>query len=268
MYIVGVAAVVALVCVMLVAIRSCVPTETYDFDGELDFYYESPFDWSNLQMGDDGRYAYIDNGKVRSHSGIDVSENQLEIDWQAVADDGIDFAMIRLGYRGATEGTLYTDAQFEANLKGAKAAGVGCGVYFFSQAVNEKEAKEEAEFIIDQLDGAELEYPVAFDFESAVAGVDLPRAYNLDKDQMTKIGEAFCERIEKAGYKAMIYGNYYDLDMYHYKSLQSKAIWWAEYDVWYPNPNIDIVMWQYSNGGIVDGIPTAVDMNIDLTDAL
>ena len=267
-YIVGVAAVAAIVAVLLVAVKSCVPTETYDYDGELDFYYESPFNWDNLQWTEEGRAVYIDGEKVRSKTGIDVSENQDVIDWQAVADDGIDFAMIRLGYRGATTGELYTDEQFAANLKGAKEAGVACGVYFFSQATNAKEAQEEADFIVKQLDGVQLEYPVALDFETAVAGVDVPRASNLGKDRMTEIENAFCERIEKAGLRSMVYGNYYDLDLYHYESLQKRAVWWAEYDAWVPSPNLDIVMWQYDNGGWVAGVPTAVDMNIDLSDAL
>lgn len=267
-YIVGAAAVVAIVCVLLVAVRSCVPTETYDFEGELDFYYESSFDWNNLEMSDNGRFVYVDNGKVRSKTGIDVSENQGEIDWKAVAGDGIDFAMIRLGYRGATTGELYTDPLFADNLAGAKDAGVACGVYFFSQATSVKEARQEADYIVKKLDGAQLEYPVALDYETAVAGVEVPRGSNLGKDRMTEIAKAFGERIEKAGYRFMIYGNYYDLDLYHYESLQNRAIWWAEYDTWVPNPNLDIVIWQYSNGGWVDGIQTAVDMNIDLADAL
>ena len=267
-YIVGVAAVVTLVVVLLMTVKSCVPTETYDFDGELDFYYESPFDWGNLQMTDDGRFVYIDNGKQRSKTGIDVSENQGQIDWEAVAADGIDYAMIRLGYRGATTGELFLDERFADNLAGAKAANVDCGVYFFSQAKNAKEAQEEADFIVKQLNGATLEYPVVFDFETAVAGVDVPRASNLGKDKMTEIADAFCARIEKSGYSTMIYGNYYDLDLYHYESLQKRNIWWAEYDAWVPSPHLDIVMWQYSNGGWVSGIDASVDMDIDLSEAL
>ncbi len=266
-YIVGVAAVAALAVILLVAIRSCVPTMTGDYDGELDFYYESPFDWANLDTSSE-RYVYIDNGKVRSYLGIDVSENQDEIDWKAVANDGIDYVMIRLGYRGATEGELFTDARFQENLAGAKKAGVKCGVYFFSQAVNAKEAQEEAEFVIKQLGGTQLEYPVAFDFEEAVPGVLVPRAVGLGKDTMTEIADAFCKRIEEAGYRSLIYGNYYDLDLYHYKTLENHSIWWAEYDTPVPRPNVDIVMWQYANGGWVDGIDAAVDMNIDLSEVI
>lgn len=266
-YIVAVAAIVAIFVIVLGAVKSCVPALTNDYDGELDFYYESPFDWNNLQI-ENGRAAYVDQGKVRSKLGIDVSESQQEIDWNAVAADGIDFAMIRLGYRGATEGDLFTDEQFAANLEQAQAAGVDCGVYFFSQATSKKEAIAEADFIIQQLDGAQLQYPVALDFEEAVAGVDAPRGAYQGKDAMTDILNAFCKRIEKAGYRSMVYGNYYDLDLYHYNALKERAVWWAEYDVSLPSPNVDIVMWQYSNNGWVDGIQTVVDMNIDLSDAL
>lgn len=278
-YIVGVAAVVAIVVVLLVAVRSCVPTETYDFNGTLDFLKgnttqqeeperKSEFSWEHLEWTDEGRAVYVDDGQVLSRTGIDVSENQGVIDWEAVAADGIDFAIIRLGYRGANTGELYTDQMFAANLEGAKAAGVACGVYFFSQATTAKEAREEADFIIKRLGDATLEFPVVLDFETAVAGVESPRAANLGKDRMTEIADAFCKRIEKAGLHSMIYGNYYDLDLYNYESLQNRAIWWAEYDAWQPSPSTDIIIWQYSNGGSVSGIQTAVDMNIDFSGAL
>ena len=139
-YIVGVAAVVAIVAILLVTIRSCVPTVTYDFDGELDFSYESPFNWDDLNT-DNEHYTYTSDGTVQSRWGIDVSDSQGEIDWKAVKAEGVEFAIIRLGYRGATEGALHLDSLFENNLKGAQAADIDCGVYFFSQATNEKEAK-------------------------------------------------------------------------------------------------------------------------------
>ncbi len=266
-YIVGVAAVAAIAAILLITIRSCVPTVTYDYDGELDFSYESPFNWDDLNTENE-HYTYTSDGTVQSRWGIDVSDSQGEIDWKAVKSDGVEFAIIRLGYRGATKGDLYLDPLFESNLKGAQAAGIDCGVYFFSQAINEKEAKEEADFIIKALDGAELAYPVAFDFEEAVADVETPRAANLGKDMMTKIAKAFCARIEKAGYRSMIYGNYYDLNLYHYDSLTKHHIWWAEYDVTAANPHLDIDMWQYTSIGTVNGVDTPVDMNLDLTGVL
>ncbi len=268
-YIVGVAAVVAIVAIMLVVARSCVPTQVYDYDGELSFEYESPFESDDFFMTAKGRYEYEEEGKgTTSRTGIDVSENQDVIDWEAVAADGIDFAMIRLGYRGATEGDLYVDARFAENLKAAQAAGVDCGVYFFSQAVDEKEAREEADFIVKNLGGAMLEYPVALDYEEAVPGVVQPRGAGLGKDKMSSIADAFCKRIEEAGYHSMVYGNYYDLDLFHYDFLTTKEVWWAEYDVAEPSPNMDITMWQYASEGWVDGISTPVDMNLDLSQAL
>ena len=266
-YIVGVAAVVAITTVLLMAVRSCVPTAVYDYDGELDFEYESPFDWNNLDMST-SRYAYVSNGKTLSHLGIDVSENQGSIDWKAVRADGVEFAMIRAGYRGATRGDLYADELFAENLENAHRAGIDCGVYFFSQAKNAREAWAEADFVIKQLDGTQLEYPIAFDFESTVAGVESPRTAGLGKDQMTEIVEAFCNCVSQAGYQPMVYGNYYDLVLYHYDYLEDKNIWWAEYDVSVPNPNLDITMWQYANDGWVDGISTVVDMNLDLSEAI
>ena len=157
---------------------------------------------------------------------------------------------------------MHVDSRFEEYFEGARAAGIKCGVYFFSQAVNEKEAREEADYVVKTLDGASLEYPVAYDFEMAVAGVDAPRAAGLGKEQMTANARAFCERVEESGYYSMIYGNYYDLDLYEYEHLQDEAIWWAEYDVTEPNPHLEIVMWQYGSQGWVNGISTPVDMNV------
>ena len=264
-YIVGAAAVIAILAIVLIAARSCAPVTVYDYDGELDFEYENPYEDKAFFMTAKGRLAYDEGSGAPARTGIDVSENQGDIDWQAVAEDGIDFAMIRLGYRGATEGQLFVDEMFAQNLEEAQAADVDCGVYFFSQAISKKEAIEEADFILKKLDGAMLEYPIALDFEEAVPGVLFPRGAGQDKDKMSAIADAFCARIEQAGYHAMVYGNYYDLDLYHYSCLETKEIWWAEYDVERPNPNLDITMWQYASEGWVDGVSTPVDMNLDMT---
>ena len=176
--------------------------------------------------------------------------------------------MIRLGYRGATEGDMYLDEYYEANLRGAKEAGVQCGVYFFSQAQTAEEAVAEAEFVLDNLGGQSLEYPIAFDSEEAVLDLAESRTTGLDDETMTAIAEAFCTRVEQAGYRSLVYGNASDLSRYHYEAMQARNLWWAEYDVPSPTAQIDIVMWQYSNAGDVAGIDAAVDMNIDLSGAL
>lgn len=264
-YILSVVAVVVLVVLMILFIRACAPQ---DRDVPVDKVpsYTSPYDWTKLDRSNN-RYEYVVNGQVKSRLGIDVSESQLNIDWQAVANDGIDFAIIRLGYRGATEGDLYLDGYFQSNFEGARNAGIDCGIYFFSQAVNAEEAVEEAEFVLDYLGGAALEYPIAFDSE-VVPSLGITRTANLSKDEMTAVADAFCTRLEQAGYKTLVYGNASDLSRYDDSVVNDGGIWWAEYGSAQPNHNLDIVMWQYSNVGDVAGISTDVDMNIDLTGVL
>lgn len=268
-YILSVVGVSVLVVLLILFIRLLAPASSaVDDDAPVDAGAGpagvSELDWDKLDRTD-GRFAYVDGGAVLSSLGVDVSDNQQEIDWGAVAADGIDFAMIRLGYRGATEGDLYEDERFWANIEGAISAGLDCGVYFFSQAQTPEEAREEADFVLERIGGATLEYPIAFDSEQSVAGVDSSRTEGLGQEEMTAIANAFCERIEEAGYRAMIYGNVYDLARYDYDTLSDRRVWWAEYDAPVPSHVVDIVMWQYSNGGYVAGIPTAVDMNIDLS---
>ena len=268
-YIISVVAVIAMAVLMLMLVRGCIP-EAQDGSGERsgtatgNAGETAAYDWSYLDRTD-GRLRYIVDGQVRSRLGIDVSENQYSIDWQAVANDGIEFAIIRLGYRGATEGDLYLDERFEENLAGAKAAGIDCGVYFFSQAQTLEESVAEADFVVEHLNGAELECPIAFDSEEAVLNVEKSRTSGLSDTAMTVIAEAFCERVAQSGYRAIVYGNSKDLSRYYYDSMDSRDFWWAEYGVEHPSTDLAIDMWQYSSAGTVAGIETEVDMNIDLS---
>lgn len=224
-----------------------------------------PIDWQNLDRAN-GRYSYIVDGKVASRFGIDVSDNQHDVDWETVAADGVQFAMIRLGYRGATEGDLYLDGYYRANLDGAKAAGIDCGIYFFSQAISVEEAREEAEFVLANLGGATLEYPIAFDSE-VIPSLGETRTASLSTEEMTAIADAFCERVEAEGYDTLVYGNYGDLTRYDFDNLDGRGIWWAEYGQPVPLTTAAIAMWQYANDGAIDGIDAAVDLNIDLRPA-
>ena len=266
-YIVGVVAVVAIVAVGLLIAKALLSDTGASSSVQEEYAYTSPYDWTKLDRTD-GRYRYIVDGEVKSRIGVDVSENQHDIDWNAVAADGIDFAMVRLGYRGVTEGDLYVDGCYERNIDGARAAGLKVGVYFFSQACTPEEAVEEADFVVSNLAGRTLGYPVAFDSETVALSSGVSRTSNLSNDEMTAIYQAFCNRIEEAGYSSIVYGNALDLARYRYDDLKQDRVWWAEYGVAQPNANIDIVMWQYSNGGSVAGISTAVDMNIDLRGVL
>lgn len=222
----------------------------------------SPYDWSNLKTDESGRLSYVQNGQTISRTGIDVSSHQQQINWNSVAQDGISFAYIRLGYRGSSEGTLYVDDFFAQNLSGAKGAGIDVGVYFFSQAITEEEAREEARFVLKQLDGASLDYPIAFDMEPSPEGNG--RADALTREEATAIANAFCDEIQKSGYRAIIYGNSYDLSKYDLSALTGR-IWLAQYDG-KPDGSISFVMWQYTPKGTVAGISGSVDLNLDLSD--
>lgn len=221
--------------------------------------YTSPYDWTGLTK-ENGRFVYAENGEVRSLTGIDVSEHQGPIDWTAVASDGIDFAFIRIGNRGATEGAIYLDERYIENMNGAAEAGIPVGVYFFSQAVTAEEAREEADFVLAMLGDTKLAYPVVYDHEP-VSGIE-GRADGLSQAQMTENALAFCTRISEAGFEPMIYGNKRDIARFDLSQLEGIDVWFAEYGAPTPSGQFDFTLWQYANNGTVAGISTAVDLNI------
>lgn len=221
--------------------------------------YVSPYNWAGLQFQGD-RLSYSENGTLRSDLGVDVSSHQGSIDWSAVALDGINFAIIRVGNRGYTEGSLYVDERFAENIDGAAAVGLETGVYFFSQAVNEDEARQEADLVIKQLDGRKLDLPVAYDHEPVTDPAG--RANDMSGTELAACARAFCERVEAAGYNTIIYGNKQDIARFGGTSLGNRPVWLAEYDVSHPTAQFDFILWQYTNGGTVAGIPTTVDLNI------
>ncbi len=216
----------------------------------------------NIKVLPDGEIQYQENGKTVSEKGIDVSRYQGEIDWEKVAADGVKFAFLRVGFRGYGTGAIVLDENFEANIKGATDAGIKVGVYFFSQAVNTKEAVEEAEFVLEHIKGYELDYPVVFDTEDIVN--EDSRTEGLTPEELTDITVAFCEAVEKAGHTPMIYANLrwftMSLDM---TKLEKYDKWYAYYDsqMYFP---YKIRIWQYSESGQVDGINGNVDLNISI----
>ena len=198
--------------------------------------------------------------------GVDVSEHQGTIDWQAVADSGVEFAILRVGYRGMTEGLLNVDAFFEENYQGARDAGLLVGVYFFSQAITGEEAQAEADFAADALGGRELDFPVAFDWEPPIPSEELPaedlRAYTMTGEQITGFAKAFCQRIQDHGYKACVYTNkHMAYNTFNLSELKGLDLWYAEYQ---PAPSLyyGFTMWQYTASGTVPGISGDVDLNI------
>jgi len=222
----------------------------------------NPYDREAFSLDDRGRVTYEKDGK-RAKTGIDVSTYQKEIDWQAVAADGIDFAILRLGYRGYTEGGLFMDEAFSRNLQGASEAGLELGVYFFSQAITPEEAEAEAAYILNAVEGHSLAYPIAFDWEPVAPGQNA-RTDGLDNDTLTRCAAAFCEKIEGAGYQAAVYFNQslgylrYDL-----RELTDHTLWLAEYDT-KPDFYYHFDLWQYTHTGQVSGIEGEVDLDLDL----
>lgn len=199
--------------------------------------------------------------------GIDVSKWNKDIDWEKVKEAGIEFAIIRCGYRGASSGALVLDPMYEKNIKGAIEAGIPVGVYFFTQAIDEVEAIEEASMVIRLIEDYDVDYPVFLDSESA--GGD-GRADKLDAEERLRYHRAFLETIASAGYETGVYAskNWFN-DRLDVTQLSQYKIWLAEYA---DAPTYDKYydMWQYTSKGTVDGIETKVDldlsfMNIDTT---
>ena len=226
--------------------------------------YETPFDWDLLNIKSN-HYSYVSRGRTISKLGVDVSEHNASIDWPKVKADGVSFAYIRIGYRGSVAGNIAMDARFKENFAAAQQAGLSIGVYFFSQATTVQEAREEADFVAKTLAGANLAYPVAFDMEPATDGPD--RLGKLTSSEFTAIAKAFCERCESNGYRAVIYGNQYDLSMYDLTQLRQFGYWYAEYD-YRPTMDLRFGLWQYTTKGEVDGIRGTVDLDLDLTQVI
>ena len=214
---------------------------------------------NKFYIGADSR-TYYNDSTVETVTGIDVSEHQYDIDWAQVAGAGIDFAMIRMGYRGSTAGGLYEDEYFRQNMEGALANGIEVGVYFYSQAVSEAEALEEADFLLEAIAEYDVTYPVVFDWE--IVGGAEARTYTVRRDILNSCAKAFCDKVEQAGYDPMIYfTQYLGYRKYELRQLSDYGFWYAEYE---PTPNFvyDFDMWQYTCWGSVPGIEGDVDLNL------
>lgn len=234
--------------------------DEYVFAPVLDGVKKHTYLEENFVKTDDGEMQYIENGTVVSHKGIDVSKYQDDIDWPAVASDGVEYAFVRLGLRGYESGKLVLDDFFDQNMRGASAAGIKTGVYFFTQAVTVEEAVEEADYVLDNIADYDVSYPVVFDVEMIVNGDG--RANGLSQKDRTDIALAFCDKIKAAGYTPMIYGNVKCftklLDM---TRLNDYEKWYAFYDDYMYMP-YEVGIWQYTEKGTVAGIKTGVDLNI------
>lgn len=219
---------------------------------------ENSYDPSGLHMN--GQFAAYEDDAYASLQGIDVSSHNGQIDWAEVKNDGIDFAMIRCGYRGYDQGLINEDERFAENYQGAVENGIQTGVYFFSQAVNVEEAAEEADFVIDHLRGKSIDLPVVFDMEIPDAQ---SRVVALSREEKTRIAVTFMNRIEDAGYQAMIYASSQQMNtVFNLSYLQDYTFWIAEYEAAWPDYAYAFTMWQYSSTGELTGINENVDMDL------
>ena len=190
--------------------------------------------------------------------GVDVSDHQGNIDWERVRADGVSFAILRIGYRGYTAGGLNLDESFAGNYVQARKAGLQVGVYFYSQAVSEAEAAEEAAYVLELLDGVPLELPVFYDWEEVNQGRTGGKALSA----VGGYAKTFCEKISEGGYQAGAYFNQrYGYTIMHLENLKDYSLWIAEYQS-AQSFGYRTDFWQFTGSGQVDGIETAVDMDL------
>lgn len=211
---------------------------------------------SNLASSDSQTTEIIKSDKTKI--GIDVSKWNGEIDWKRVKESGVEFAIIRLGYRGSATGVLVEDPYFKRNIEGALSAGISVGVYFFTQAINEIEAVEEASMVLALCREYDITYPIFIDTEGAGG-----RADSLTSTDRTTICKAFMETIESGGYTSGIYAskNWYQDQLDASKFRKNQVIWLAQYSdsVTYGGT---YHIWQYSSNGRISGIEGRVDLNL------
>lgn len=202
--------------------------------------------------------------------GIDVSMFQEEIDWAEVAEAGIDFVMVRIGYRKSATGEIMEDERARYNLQEAAANGIYLGAYFFSTAVDEEEVREEADWVCAFLKDYPITYPVVYNCEGFQKKSS--RQYEMSAEERTALAQIFLDQIEGAGYTGMFYaakGELQDNLCWNTDSLEERyRIWVAQYvdkvslALARPEYNREYAMWQYTDKGSVQGIQTVVDLNV------
>ena len=203
---------------------------------------------------------YDDDGNLISTCGIDISYHQKDIDWDKLKAQGIDFVILRAGYRGYESGDLFVDKNFNDYAQKAQEAGLNIGIYFFSQSVSVEEAVEEAQYTLQLIKDYDIKYPVAYDWEPVEEKKS--RTFPVDYPELTDSAIAFCDIIQQAGYTPMIYANRSQaLDYYDMERVSHYDLWLAEYFE-QPEYPYSFTMWQYTSDGRIDGISGRVDMNI------
>ena len=216
----------------------------------------NPYDRLDFQYG---KNNYLYCLRQKSYIGVDVSAFQKNIDWDRVKDSGIQFAMLRLGYRGYESGKLVKDEYIDRNLEETARVGMPIGVYFFSQALTIKEVDEEIAFMMEILGDYEIHMPIVLDWEIPTSTA---RTAEMDRRTLTEIQRYFCKTMTEMGYTPMIYFNWYQSqNLLHLDELEDYPFWLALYQdrMTYP---YKVEMWQYTDSGRVPGIAGGVDLNV------
>ena len=229
-------------------------------DGKVYFFKADGNKVTGEQVIQGAKYNFASDGSLVVGSGtmgIDVSKWNGTIDWNAVKNSGVNYVIIRVGYRGSSQGALIEDPKFKTNIKGATAAGIKVGVYFFTQAVDEVEAVQEASMVLDRISGYKISYPVFLDVEGSGGRGDA-----IDSATRTAVCKAFCNTIKNAGYTPGIYANKTWLSSkMDAGALSGYKIWLAQYAKT-PTYTGRYDLWQYRSDGKVSGISGKVDLNI------
>ena len=229
-------------------------------DGKVYFFKADGNKVTGEQVIQGAKYNFASDGSLVVGSGtmgIDVSKWNGTIDWNAVKNSGVNYVIIRVGYRGSSQGALIEDPKFKTNIKGATAAGIKVGVYFFTQAVDEVEAVQEASMVLDRISGYKISYPVFLDVEGSGGRGDA-----IDSATRTAVCKAFCNTIKNAGYTPGIYANKTWLSSkMDAGALSGYKIWLAQYAKT-PTYTGRYDLWQYRSDGKVSGISGKVDFNI------
>lgn len=204
---------------------------------------------------------YFDNDAYESITGIDVCSFQRDIDWSRVKKDGIEFAILRCGFRDAIDGTLYYDPKFDEYAQQASAQGIDIGVYFYSSAISVQEVIEEAQYVESLIAPYKITYPVAYDMEFFENG----RLNDLSQEEKTLFAKTFCDYFKERGYDTVVYGNIDWLtNQLNFDEIASNyKIWYAAY-IESPQLDYPFDFWQYTSTGTVDGIEGNVDINLQI----
>lgn len=243
-------------CVLLLGCVSCMGKKQHDNHGiDIEEKAEELEDESWVTRN--GFKVFTKEGYV-TVTGIDVSEFVGDIDWEQAKVAGVEFAILRVGYRGYETAWFVFDNNLHTYLQGCNDADMPVGVYFVSQAINEEEAIEEAETVLEQISGYDVTMPIYIDLEGAA---ETARTRHLTREEYTTIVNAFCERIEQEGFRAGVYSNENWIRTHlNWEDLTQWDLWFAKYTKT-PSTDYTYNMWQYTNTATIDGFEKEVDLN-------